>query len=76
MGNCCVLQKPSERKLWWMGFDKKQDQPLDQPLDQGKESKIKNPKENPPGGEWVPPPQPLEQKLDKRKGAGKGAIIF
>ena len=28
VGNCCVLQKPSERKLWWMGFDKKQDQPL------------------------------------------------
>ena len=52
------------------------DQPLDKPLDQGKESKIKNPKENPPGGEWVPPSQPLEQKLDKRKGVGKGAIIF
>ena len=49
---------------------------IDQPLDQGKESIIKNRKENPPGGEWAPPSQPLEQKLDKRKGAGKGAIIF
>ena len=30
VGNSCVLQKPPERKSssWWVGFDKKQDQPL------------------------------------------------